>query len=176
MPLKVSAQIVWAADIPDQPAALAEKLGATLVESTDPLWSRDTDIELMTTDFRRALARLVPVFMPDLLFRLGRDAKPVFTDFAAAIVPTEFMPGKVFGTGEMKPIDYLVELAEGRIAPPSTLDLGTIQRRRDAANDAARNLILQIEYVFEIAIKPFGPQVGSVGRFDELTSDSHAVA
>ncbi len=60
----------------------------------------------MTTDFRRALARLVPVFMPDLLFRLGRDGQPVFKDFAAAIVPTEFAPGKVFGTGTMKPIDY----------------------------------------------------------------------
>jgi len=104
-------------------------LGATLVESTDPLWTRDPDIELMTTDFRRALARLVPVFMPDLLFRLGGDGKPVFKDFAAAIVPTEFMPGKVFGTGESKPIDYLVALAEGRIAPPSNLDLGTIQQQ-----------------------------------------------
>ena len=95
-------------------SVLGEKLGATLVESSDPLWTRDPDIELMTTDFRRALARLVPVFMPDLLFRLSRDGKPVFRDFAAAIVPTEFMPGKVFGTGRLKPIDYLVELADGR--------------------------------------------------------------
>jgi Asp-tRNA(Asn)/Glu-tRNA(Gln) amidotransferase A subunit family amidase len=108
---------------------LAEKLGVTLVESADPLWTRDPDVELMTTDFRRALARLVPVFMPDLLFRLGGDGKPVFKDFAAAILPTEFMPGKVFGTGELKPIDYLVDLAEGRIAPPSNLDLGTIQQQ-----------------------------------------------
>ena len=83
----------------------------------------------MKTDFRRALARLVPVFMPDLLFRLGRDGQPVFKEFAAAIVPTEFMPGKVFGAGTMKPIDYLVELAEGRIAPPSNLDLATIQQQ-----------------------------------------------
>ncbi len=52
---------------------LGGKLGATLVESSDPLWRRDPDIEAMRTDFRRALARLVPVFMPDLLFRLGRD-------------------------------------------------------------------------------------------------------
>ena len=62
---------------------------------------RDPDIEPMKTDFRRALARLVPVFMPDLLFRLGRDGKPLFKEFAAAIVPTEFAPGKVFGTGTM---------------------------------------------------------------------------
>src|SRR3981189_2521874 len=82
---------------------LGNRLGATLVESSDPLWTRDPDVELMKTDFRRALARLVPVFMPDLLFRVGRDGQPVFRDFAAAIRPTEFMPGKVFGTGTMKP-------------------------------------------------------------------------
>ena len=50
---------------------LGGALGATLVESTDPQWTRDPDLELMTTDFRRALAWLVPVFMPDRLFRLG---------------------------------------------------------------------------------------------------------
>ena len=83
----------------------------------------------MKIDFRRALARLVPVFMPDLLFRLGRDGKPLFKEFAAAIVPTEFVPGKMFGTGKMKPIDYLVELAEGRIAPPLNLDIATIQQQ-----------------------------------------------
>jgi Asp-tRNA(Asn)/Glu-tRNA(Gln) amidotransferase A subunit family amidase len=111
---------------------LGDRLGVTLVESSDPLWKRDPDIELMKTDFRRALARLVPVFMPDLLFRLGRDGQPVFKEFAAAIVPTEFMPGKVFGTGSMNPIDYCVEMAEGRIPPPSNLDLATIQQQEMA--------------------------------------------
>ena len=107
-------------------------LGATLVESSDPLWNRDADVEQMKTDFRRALAKLVPVFMPDLLFRLRPDGQPVFKDFAAAVVPTEFMPGKVFGSGTMQPIDYLIEMAEGRIAPPSNLDLGTIQQQEMA--------------------------------------------
>jgi Asp-tRNA(Asn)/Glu-tRNA(Gln) amidotransferase A subunit family amidase len=108
---------------------LGERLGATLVESSHPRWQRDTDVEQMTVDFAKALARLVPVFMPDLLFRLGRDGTPAFKDFAAAIVPTEFMPGKVFGSGTMAPIDYCVALAEGRIAPPANLDLGTIQHQ-----------------------------------------------
>jgi hypothetical protein len=111
---------------------LAQKLGATLVESSDPLWQPDPEVEKMKVDFRRALARLVPVFMPDLLFRLGRDGQPVFKDFAAAIQPTEFMPGKTFGTGKMKPIDYFVEMAEGRITPPSNLDIGTIQNQEMA--------------------------------------------
>ncbi len=108
-------------------AILGDRLGATLVESTDPHWPRDPDLEVMKTDFRRALARLVPVFMPDLLFRLGPDGRPVFKEFAAAIEPTEFLPGKVFGGGAMKPIDYCVELAEGRIEPPANLDIATIQ-------------------------------------------------
>jgi Asp-tRNA(Asn)/Glu-tRNA(Gln) amidotransferase A subunit family amidase len=86
----------------------------------------------MTVDFRRALARLVPVFMPDLLFRLRPNGEPVFPDFAAAIVPTEFMPGKVFGTGSMSPIDYCVALAEGTIDPPKNLDLATIQQQEMA--------------------------------------------
>ena len=81
----------------------------------------------MNPDFRTALARLVPVFMPDLLFRLTPDGEPLFKEFAAAIRPTEFAPGKVFGTGTMAPIDYCVELAEGRIAPPANLDIATIQ-------------------------------------------------
>src|SRR5438067_2556582 len=110
-------------------SVLGGKLGATLVESADPLWERDRDLEQMNPDFRQALARLVPVFMPDLLFRLGPDGTPLFKEFAAAIRPTEFLPGKVFGTGTMLPIDYCVALAEGRIAPPANLDIATIQQQ-----------------------------------------------
>jgi amidase len=110
-------------------SVLGGTLGATLVESADPRWTRDPDLEAMTTDFRRALARLVPLLMPDLLFRLGLDGQPLFREFAAAIEPTEFLPGKVFGGGRMKPIDYCVELAEGRVEPPANLDIATIQEQ-----------------------------------------------
>jgi amidase len=110
-------------------AVLGEKLGANLVESSDPLWPRDRDIAAMDPDFRRGLARLVPVFMPDLLFRLRPDGTPLFAEFAAAIRPTEFAPGKVFGGGAMTPIDYMVDLAEGRITPPANLDIATIQEQ-----------------------------------------------
>jgi amidase len=110
-------------------SVLGGTLGATLVESADPRWTRDPDLEVMTTDFRRALARLVPLLMPDLLFRLGLDGQPLFREFAAAIEPTEFLPGKVFGGGRMKPIDYCVELAEGRVEPPANLDIATIQEQ-----------------------------------------------
>ena len=108
-------------------AILGGKLGAALVESTDPAWHPDPEIEQMRPDFRTALARLVPVFMPDLLFRLTPDGEPLFKEFAAAIRPTEFAPGKFFGSGTLTPIDYCVELAEGRVAPPANLDIATIQ-------------------------------------------------
>ena len=113
----------------DRALVLGAHLGAVLVESSDPLWQPDPGCEPMSVDFRKALARLVPVFMPDILFRLGADGTPLFKEFAAAIVPTEFQLGKVFGTGTMQPIDYCVALADGRIAPPANLDLATVQQQ-----------------------------------------------
>ena len=110
-------------------AMLGARLGAALVESSHRWWTRDPDVEPMRVDFRGALARLVPLFMPDLLFRLGRDGQPLFKEFAAAVVPTEFAPGQVFGTGTLAPIDYCVGLAEGRIAPPVNFDIATIQEQ-----------------------------------------------
>ena len=108
---------------------LGDKLGAALVESSDPLWERDPAVESMKTDFRSAIARLVPVFMPELLFRLGPDGQPLFQEFAAAILPTEFMPGKIFGSGTIQPIDYFVALADERIASPVNLNIATIQQQ-----------------------------------------------
>ncbi|MDA9545619.1 hypothetical protein ACM43_14485 [Bradyrhizobium sp. CCBAU 45321] len=106
---------------------LGAHLGATLVESGDLLWKPDPDLEQMKVDFRRALAQLIPLFMPDLLFRLDRDGTPLYKDFEAKIEPTEFLPGKVFGDGKLKPIDYFVAMAEGQIDLPSNLDIATIQ-------------------------------------------------
>jgi amidase len=108
---------------------LGGHLGAKLVESSDPLWRPDPELEQMTVNYRRALARLVPLFMPDILFRLGPDNQPLFKEFAAAIVPTEFLPGRIFGNGTLHPIDYCVALAEGRIVPPANLDLATVQQQ-----------------------------------------------
>lgn len=108
---------------------LADHLGATLVESSDPLWTPDPRCERMGVDYRIALARLVPVFMPDLLFRLQPDGNPVFPDFAACIERTEFSPGVFHGSGQMTPIDYMVALADGLITPPSNLDVSTVQNQ-----------------------------------------------
>lgn len=108
---------------------LGGKLGATLVESGDLLWTPDPDLEQMAPDFRRALAKLLPVFMPDVLFRLRPDGTPLFKEFEDAIRPTEFQPGKTFGNGTMDSIDYCVGLAEGTIAPPSNFDIATVQHQ-----------------------------------------------
>ncbi len=108
---------------------LRDRLGATLLESGDRNWPADPEIEPMPVDFRRAIARLLPVFMPDVLYRLGPDGQPLFQEFAEVIVPTEFAPGRFFGSGEMQPVDYFVELADGLIEPPVNLDLATIQQQ-----------------------------------------------
>jgi amidase len=110
-------------------SVLSSHLGASLIESSDPCWALDPDLEQMTIDFRRALARLIPLVMPNILYRLGTDGQPVFKDFAEAIVPTEFEPGKVFGSGTMQPIDYMVALADGGVTPPANLDIATVQQQ-----------------------------------------------
>ena len=61
--------------------------------------------------------------MPDIMFRLTPEGEPLFREFAEAIVPTEFAPGVVFGSGDMQPIDYMLDMGEGRIEQPKNMDL-----------------------------------------------------
>ena len=60
-------------------------LGATLVESVDPLWPDNPDIENMGPSYTDALAEMVPVLFPDMLYWLDGDGQPRFPDFAAKI-------------------------------------------------------------------------------------------
>lgn len=106
---------------------LGEYLGATLVESVDPLWPEDPSIKKLNPSYSQALAQLVPVFFPDMLYRLTRDGQPQFPEFAAKIKPTEFAPGKTLGSGSMKPIDYMLDLAEGRTPLPKNLNIRAIE-------------------------------------------------
>jgi amidase len=106
---------------------LGDYLGATLVESVDPLWPDDPTIENMSPSYTQALAQLLPVLFPDILYRLKRDGQPQFPEFAAKIKPTEFAPGKTFGSGTMKPIDYFLNLAEGRVPFPKNLNIRAIE-------------------------------------------------
>jgi amidase len=113
-------------------AILGEHLGATLVESTDPRWNDDPDIENMDPSFTRALTELLPVIFPDILFRV-ENGQPLFADFAAAIRPTEFAPGKTFGSGMLSPVEYMVGMAEGTIPPPRNLNVRSIQQKPQAS-------------------------------------------
>jgi amidase len=108
-------------------AILGEYLGATLVESVDPLWPDDPKIENMKPSYTDALAQLAPIFFPDIFYRLDRNGKPQFPEFAAKIKPTEFAPGKTFGTGTMEPINYFLELTEGRVPVPKNLNIRAIE-------------------------------------------------
>jgi amidase len=119
---------IVAAAVKEIKDVLGRHLGATLVESSDPLWPDDPDIENMKTTYTRALAEMVPVFFPAILYRLNAAGMPVFPEFAALIKPTEFAPGKTFGSGTMTPIAYMVGLAEGRIPPPKNLNIRFMQQ------------------------------------------------
>ena len=81
-------------------AVLGKQLGATLVESVDPRWPDDPEIPNMNPSYSQALAQLLPVIFPEILFRLTPDGKPEFPDFAARIKPTEFEPGKYSDQGQ----------------------------------------------------------------------------
>jgi amidase len=119
---------------------LGGHLGATLVESVDPIWPDDPDIENMAPSYTDALAQLLPVIFPEILFWLDDsetdyilpaslgtlNTRPQFPEFAARITPTEFAPGITFGSGTMSPIDYMVGLAEGTEPPPPGLNIRSI--------------------------------------------------
>ena len=106
---------------------LGDYLGAKLLESVDPLWPDDPSIENMKPSYNQALAQLVGVFFPEILYQLNRNGDPEFPEFATRIKPTEFQPGKKFGSGAVAPVDYMVALAEGREPIPKNMNIRFIQ-------------------------------------------------
>jgi hypothetical protein len=55
-------------------------------------------LALRSSNSGTALVRLVPVLMPDFLFRLPPNGEPLFKEFAVAMQLTDFSPGRSFGT------------------------------------------------------------------------------
>ncbi len=108
-------------------AVLGDYLGATLVESVDPLWPDDPDVENMQPSYNDALAELIPVFYPDIIYWLDGDDQPVFPEIAARIQRTEYAPGIFHGSGTLEPIDYMIALATGREPMPQSLNIRSIQ-------------------------------------------------
>jgi Asp-tRNA(Asn)/Glu-tRNA(Gln) amidotransferase A subunit family amidase len=111
---------------------LGRQLGATLVESVPAGWTDDPDIENMTTSFDRAIAELVPVLSPQILYRLDASGKPRFTDFASKIERTEFAPGVWYGSGTMKPADWMIRWADGKEPSPAHMSLRSVLGGADA--------------------------------------------
>src|SRR5215471_2252260 len=54
--------------------------------------------------------------------------------------------------------------------------LGNLKRRLDDCGDAGRDLILKVEYIFQRAVEPIGPEMRADFRLDQLPSDAHSVA
>jgi Asp-tRNA(Asn)/Glu-tRNA(Gln) amidotransferase A subunit family amidase len=105
---------------------LGRQLGATLVESVPAGWTDDPDIENMTTSFDSAIAELVPILSPHLLYRLDSSGKPRYPEFAAKIERTEFAPGVWFGSGTMKPADWMIRWSDGLEKAPAGMGLRAI--------------------------------------------------
>jgi amidase len=104
-------------------AMLGGYLGATLVESVTTAWVDDPEVENMKTSFDRAIAELVPVLYPDLLYRLNAAGEPVYSAFAAKVRPTLFAPGAIRGTGTMAAADWMVRWADGLETSPPNMTL-----------------------------------------------------
>ena len=105
---------------------LGKQLGATLVESVTPGWPDDPDIENMSPTFDQAIAQIVPVLYPELLFQVTRSGEPKFPEFAARIEPTPFENGKPMGTGTLTPAEWMLRWSEGLEANPPDLNLRSL--------------------------------------------------
>ena len=86
---------------------LRDQLGASLVESVDPLYPDDPAVPDMTYTFQDALAEILPIHMPEYFFKTTEDGA---LEFAVA-------------DHDVTTMRYLVELAEGNVPLASNLNL-----------------------------------------------------
>jgi Asp-tRNA(Asn)/Glu-tRNA(Gln) amidotransferase A subunit family amidase/heat shock protein HslJ len=107
---------------------LRDRLGATLVESVDPLYPDDPSIPNMTYTFQRAIAEILPFHMPEYLQRRRAD-KTLLYAVDGFDVTTR---------------DYIVKAAEGQAPLSDRLNLRSINngpRSASFAFDLARYLL-----------------------------------
>ena len=103
---------------------LRDRLGATLVESVDPLHPDDPDVPDMEYSFRDALAEILPIHMPGYFAKTTDDGEPEFA-----------VPGH-----DVTSTRYLVQLAEGN-APLSP----RINLRRVVLSPPSRSFAFHID-------------------------------
>ena len=78
---------------------LGARLGATLVESIDPLWPDDPQHRKHDDELHARAGGAGARLLSQPLFRVNNPGPPLFPEVAAMIKPTEFAGGKTFGSG-----------------------------------------------------------------------------
>ena len=104
---------------------LRDKLGATIVESHDPLYPDDPDVPNMTYTFQQALAEILPIHMPEYFTQLvGQNARNFGGDEGDA-KPSDkqlfAVPDQDIGTR-----DYIAKLAEGKVPLSDKLNIRSV--------------------------------------------------
>ncbi len=99
---------------------LRDRLGAEIVESSDPLYADDPSIPNMTYDFQHALAEVLPLHLAEFLQKKNRDGSPAFA-----------VPGV-----DITDRDYLVRAGEGLAPWPASVNLRSVNVQGDSAGFA----------------------------------------
>jgi Asp-tRNA(Asn)/Glu-tRNA(Gln) amidotransferase A subunit family amidase len=99
---------------------LRDRLGAEVVESSDPMYPDDPSIPNMTYNFQQALAEILPFHMPEYLQRPGRDGALPYA------VPNNDVTRR----------DYMVKVGEGQAPWPDTLNIRSVNSGPPSASFA----------------------------------------
>jgi amidase len=102
-------------------AVLRDKLGATVVESVDPLYPDDPNVPNMTYTFQDALAEVMPMYAPEFFFRKDADGKLLYE-----------VPG-----WDVRSVDYDVALAMHKAPLSDKLNIRNIAETGRFANAAS---------------------------------------
>ena len=106
---------------------LRDKLGATIVESHDPMYPDDPDVPNMKYTFQQAMAEILPEHMPEYFTQhVGEAARGGgFGGDAAPAKPSDKLMFAVPGQ-DITTRDYIAKLAEGQAPLSDALNLRSI--------------------------------------------------
>lgn len=110
---------------------LRDKLGATLVESVDPLYPDDPTVSNMTYTFQDALAEILPLYAPEYFFRADKDGNLLYS-----------VPG-----WDVRTVSYDVALSTHKAPLSNDLNIRSIAESGRFAN--ASSLIAVNKYLTE---------------------------
>ncbi len=112
---------------------LRDRLGAEIVESSDPLYPDDPSIPNMTYTFQQAIAEILPFHMPEYLQRKGADGAPLFDVPGFDVTKREYIVKAAEG---LAPLSERINLRSINTGPPSAsfgFDLARYLLRRGDA-------------------------------------------